>query len=339
MASFVTHSLKPFIKNHKKLYFFSKCFKERNNSEFIDKVLETNPDWLYFEHRGEELPDKIVYDINIGRKGYGFFAEYRDMLDFLYFADEHGLVPSVEFGELFNYEPASFTKYFKPVSGLSRVQVDKAKNVVTAIDKHRYGLNRFATHDNAYGVTEEYVKTRAVVTSKFIELSDDMQSFYEASKTLFGDMTKVLGVHVRGTDFKAGYIDHPAFVTFEEYLDKTIEIMDANGFEKVFIATDDDGALELFKNRLGDKLLFFTDVNRASGDKAVVFDDNDISAFELGKQVLRDMMTLAACGGIIMGLSNVGVCALITNRAKFDEYRSVTIIDKGINKTGRDFDL
>ena len=95
MASFIKHGLKPFIKNHKKLYFFTKCLKERNNSEFIDKVLETNPNWLYFQHRGEACSDKIIYDITIGRKGYGFFAEYRDMLDFLYFADEHGLTPSV----------------------------------------------------------------------------------------------------------------------------------------------------------------------------------------------------------------------------------------------------
>lgn len=339
MASFIKHGLKPFIKNHKKLYFFTKCLKERNNSEFIDKVLETNSNWLYFEHRGEACLDKIIYDITIGRKGYGFFAEYRDMLDFLYFADEHGLTPSVEFGELFNYEPGSFTKYFKPVSGLAREDVLSAKNVVEAIDKHRYGLNRFATHDNAYGITDEYVASRACVTAKYIELSDEMKDYVDESKQGFSDMRNVLGVHVRGTDFKAGYIDHPAFVTFEEYLDKTIEVMEAKDFEKVFIATDDDGALELFKNRLGDKLLYFTDVNRATGDKAVVFDDKTRSPFELGKQVLRDMMTLAECGGIIMGLSNVGVCSLITNKAKFPEYKSVTILDKGINKTGRDFDL
>ena len=356
MASFIKHGLKPFIKNHKKLYFFTKCLKERNNSEFIDKVLETNPNWLYFEHRGEACSDKIIYDITIGRKGYGFFAEYRDMLDFLYFADEHGLTPSVEFGELFNYEPGSFTKYFKPVSGLAREDVLVAKNVVEAIDKHRYGLNRFATHDNAYGVTDEYVASRAAVTAKYIELSDEMKTYVDESKMSFSNLgsnqalmenagsstvslDNVLGVHVRGTDFKAGYIDHPAFVTFEEYLEKTIEVMEEKGFEKVFIATDDDGALELFKSRLGDKLLYFTDVNRATGDKAVVFDDKTLSPFELGKQVLRDMMTLAECGGIIMGLSNVGVCSLITNKAKFQEFSSVTILDKGINKTGRDFDL
>ena len=363
MASFIKHGLKPFIKNHKKLYFFTKCLKERNNSEFIDKVLETNANWLYFQHRGEACSDKIVYDITIGRKGYGFFAEYRDMLDFLYFADEHGLTPSVEFGELFNYEPFSFTKYFKPVSGLAREDVLVAKNVVEAIDKHRYGLNRFATHDNAYGVTDEYVSSRAFVTAKYIELSDEMKIYIDESKQGFSDikdaakrgfsdikdasqevlsdmsMSNVLGVHVRGTDFKAGYIDHPAFVTFEEYLEKTIEVMEKKGFEKVFIATDDDGALDLFKSHLGDKLLYFTDVNRATGDKAVVFDDKTLSPFELGKQVLRDMMTLAECGGIIMGLSNVGVCSLITNKAKFPEFKSVTILDKGINKTGRDFDL
>ena len=40
--------------------------------------------------------------------------------------------------------------------------------------------------------------------------------------------TKTLGVHVRGSDFKRHYINHPNIVTIDEYLEETSKIMENN---------------------------------------------------------------------------------------------------------------
>lgn len=337
----VRHKLIPFIKEHQSLYYFTKCFKERHNEEFIQQVLETDPDRLTFTHRGDELADEIIYDIAIGRPSYGFFAEYRDMLDFIFFAKDHGLKPHVRFTTDFNYGGECFYKFFKSVSGHTDDEIEKAKNVVVAIDKHRYAMNRFSDEGSAYGLTEDYILEMARVTAEYISLSDAAEAFVSNSIKEIGIDENTLGVHVRGTDYKVGYMDHPVFVTFEEYLNKAVELIEKAGYTKVFLATDDADALSLFSDRLGDKLITYSDVSRASGSVSVEFSDENTSRVDLGMQVLRDMMSLSKCGGIVMGRSNVGICALITNKAnalKGDmPYKTVDILDKGINKTGEDF--
>ena len=61
---------------------------------------------------------------------------------------------------------------------------------------------------------------------------------------------KVLGVHVRGTDFGQGFRAHPKMISAEEFKQSVIKMMQTGEYDKIFLATDDSTALAVFKEEL-----------------------------------------------------------------------------------------
>ena len=53
--------------------------------------------------------------------------------------------------------------------------------------------------------------------------------------------------------------------------------------------------------------------------------------YRLGYEVLRDMYALAACDGLVAGLSQVVNCARIVKESSGEEYDTLCIINNGIN--------
>ena len=59
--------------------------------------------------------------------------------------------------------------------------------------------------------------------------------------------------------------------------------------------------------------------------------------YRLGLEVIRDMYTLAMCGGLVAGISQVAVCAQINKLAMGKEFEDLIVIDKGINRNAKNF--
>ena len=57
----------------------------------------------------------------------------------------------------------------------------------------------------------------------------------------------------------------------------------------------------------------------------------------MGYEVLRDMYALAACDGLVAGLSQVVNCARIVKESSGEEYDTLCIINNGINISGKQF--
>ena len=60
--------------------------------------------------------------------------------------------------------------------------------------------------------------------------------------------------------------------------------------------------------------------------------DQDRSRYDRGVDVLKDIYTLARCGGLIAGLSQVSIMARIICLSLEREYRYVKILNTGIYK-------
>ena len=127
-------------------------------------------------------------------------------------------------------------------------------------------------------------------------------------------------------------------LSIAEYETKAAELLDSGDYDKIFLATDSEEALERFKSRFEGKLKFFDDSSRSDTDVSVAFSKSERKDhhYLLGLEVLKDMSALAGCGALVAGLSQVSLAARITNVASRVNYKDVEIISAGVAYNGTD---
>lgn len=114
---------------------------------------------------------------------------------------------------------------------------------------------------------------------------------------------KILGVHVRRTDHEG----HGKFVDINKYIQHINKII--NSFDNLFIITDSESIITLFKEIYGDKLLFVNNITRSVDNIAIHYSDND--KYKIGCDVVIETFLLGMCDKIIGTSSNVlmfGIC-------------------------------
>ena len=232
----------------------------------------------------------------MGTWGDGFFAEYKKLLNYLYFADFFQWKPCVHFSNQFTYaedHPINGTEnpfeyFFEPI-----VKMDDA-------NEYRYYVNsrevdwEFANRlkpVNGYDISEEYIQAMSEINQKYIKFNDITLRYLQSTDDLLGK-NKVLGVHVRLTDFKQNFLGHPVCITAEEHLKYAVDAVKKYGFNKIFLATDDVSTVDLFRKEFGKNLLYYEDVTRSSGDVSVAFSDNvrENHHYKLALEVIRDKL-------------------------------------------------
>ena len=150
-------------------------------------------------------------------------------------------------------------------------------------------------------------------------------------ENLVGD--RILGVHVRGTDFKQNFNGHPVPVNATDFLPLARNMMEEYRCDRIFLATDTIFAVKLFQQEFGDKLIFYNDIQRSDGDVGLhcLESDREHHHYKLGLEVLRDAYTLAACDVLLAGMSNVSFGAQFIKMAEGKKYEKVAIMNYGIN--------
>lgn len=298
---------------------------------------------------GKENRDKTLYYICESNGALGFFAMYRNWLEYLYFADRCGYVPVVDAGSDFAYgekKPVHgvsnpFEYFFCQPSGIGTKQAKESYRVIRSDILHRNMIELTYTGKwNHYRYTPEYLLAMSNIIKKYVKFNAWTQKYLEKGlRTLWIEENSVLGVHIRGTDFRNGFNNHPVYVTESECFTVIDQIMAEGTYQKIFVATDDARILETFVAKYGEALCYYTDVIRSSRNKSVMLgkDGRKCHKYRLGLEVIRDMYTLAMCGGLVAGISQVAVCAQINKLAMGKKYNDLVIIDKGINRNAKNF--
>ena len=62
--------------------------------------------------------------------------------------------------------------------------------------------------------------------------------------------------------------------------------------------------------------------------------NKEYSKYRKGLEVLRDVYTLASCGGLVAGLSHVSILARIVKYSFDKKYSYQNILSNGINRQG-----
>ena len=321
--------------------------KHSGDKEYQSKAMQTDPQVFRFRKLGNENPDKSIYYIVMGDRGDGFFAEYGRLLMYLYVADRYGFTPVIRFTDEFRYSekvPVNgydnpFQYYFEEPCGIDPGSAENSRNVALSEFVHTLDKELSKERRGLYGYTDRYIDIMGEIQRKYIRLNPVVKKYIDenVNRILGESRERIIGVHFRGTDYKKGLDGHPKYTTAGEQIEKTKELLQKGSYDKIFLATDDNDALNEFKQEFGEKLVFYNDVYRGSGDTSVVFsmDQRELHRYKLGLEVLRDMNTLSGCGALIAGPSQVSLAARITKAAENKKYRDLIIIDKGTVVNGK----
>ncbi len=298
-----------------------------------------NPDFIEMRTCGGEYEGRTVYLIEERGAGVGFFAEFGVTLIDLYYAYERGFTPCVHWGEDYLYyepegidgEKNAFLYFFQPVSEVT--DAERARHVVRTQESH-YVQVKAQFDAVSYDVSDEYIDAMALMVKKYIHYNAPTLAYLEREyRELLGD-GKILGVHFRGTDFRRGYNNHPIPVRIEQEIEKARELFDRAGYDKLFLATDEQAAVKRFREVFGDRVCVYEDTYRDEGtDESIAFseDSRDRHHYYLAREVLRDQYTLTRCDGLVCGYSNVTFIARVMRRAWFGgEWEDFVLIDNGL---------
>ena len=331
------------VLNNKKLYYIVRCVKLRNDKEFFDSVVvkESNKFDFRFWSKGNLCKDKIIYSINLENKGKGFFAFYREVLVACAVAERYGYIPYVEIkGSAYNTPEIGenvYEYYFEQYENLEKETVEQAYNGVTYNRYHMY-LIEDEYIDNkmwagGYSVSKEYIEFLGKIKRKYISVKPIVKNRILDEFTKLLKDKKTLAIHYRGTDYNMGMYGHPVSLGIGEYFDYINECLES-GYEQIFIATDDEVALNTLIDKYGEKVSYYKDTFRSSNGIGVHSQSNERkdNGYWLGYEVLRDMLTLAKCDGLICGISQVTIAAMVEKASYEEEYSYLKIIDKGLNK-------
>lgn len=335
-------------KKSEMLEFLHQCRIHRGEEEFRKLVLEAyhNPDYLKIESRGNEYSGRVVYHIGAYGCSVGFFAEFLYTLIRLYFAEDRGFTPFVYWGkEFLYYEPDgvneehnAFLYYFEPVTDI--VSTENAAHVLMATDDHIHSVqDRLNTH--GYAVSDEYMNELSSMINKYIHYNRKTLEYLERNYNELVGERRALAVHFRGTDYRRQYNNHPVFVTIEQEIKKVHEIFDKKDYDIIFLATDEQEAVNRFRDEFGDKIRTFEDTWRADGgDESVAYSkaNREHHRYLLGLEVIRDQYMLTRCPGLVCGISNLTLSARMMRKAWYkDDYEDLVILNHDLCHNDRNF--
>ncbi len=300
-------------------------------------------------HYGVLNQKKIIYYIAEDNGNLGFFAMYRYWIEYLYFADICGFIPVIHSGPDFQYKEKkkvngtnnAFEYYFVQPASVSVQNAKISRNVVNADIVHRQMVELVLTGKYSnYKVNKRYMSMMAYIVNKYMQFNQITWEYISNGiKRLSIEGEKVLGVHIRGTDFRSGYHDHPVYITEEEYFNEIDLLFRKGMYTRIFVATDDTRILNNFMKRYGEQICFYDDIKRSKTNQSVAFskDERKNHKYFLGLEVIRDMYTLSICSGLVAGVSQVAICAQINKLARKEHYEDIKIIDNGLNKNNHFF--
>lgn len=311
----------------------------------IDRVkfIVRHPYRTYRQHIEKEIcickpaginPNDVYYVIRCDIPRTGLFAIFMYVLDHLAYAEDHGYIPvldSQRYKCLYKEKtPIYGTRdpwryYFEPITEISRRNCWKYKNVV-------YGKIRFLRYKGIYYYKEkeknvlpspEHIDELHQLSNRYIKFRPELQDkLDQALKSLQGERT--LGVHVRGTDMYTAGKQHPVPTGETKDFTKIDKIMQEYHIQKIFLCSDTESTVQLFREYYGDQLITTNALRQIGDNKCGIHMDKELGMgrqnhkYLLGEEVITDMYLLAHCNVLLCGASNVAFAAIIYNHNQYE---------------------
>ena len=272
----------------------------------------------------------------------GLFAFLRRVTEFLYYCDNMGFTPYIKWtasdykDETISNTNNAFEYYYKQPGNINEIALNDS--AVVEYSPGSLTMARSFIASDLYHPNKEFIEKMGEEASKYLVLKEEVASYIDGFIAEQSIDETTLGVHIRGTDFKKVYRHHPVFIETEDYYPFIEEALSGSNYKNIFLATDDDEILQSFiKHFKNIEIIYTKNTVRGNGvlgiHKMAAF-NNAISPYREGQNALCDVYSLAACGGLISGVSHVSMFARIIKASKKEIFTYDKILDKGLHKKG-----
>lgn len=341
MNAAIFKKIKLFLKKHPRLDYIQKVILQANNPDFVEMVLHSLDDCtIQIQYGSDGAPDVIVWPIKLPDAACGLFALIEFSLNLLAFPDKMNFAPVVVFPdrslyseeELFLGTFNAFEYYFEPVANIRSDELNQYPGFVSKVMNNF----RFTGVNFDYFLDEKKLSLLSGLYAKYLRLNSHTKELIGSASGELLKGKRTLAVHVRGTDFRHGYVGHPCAVPTEEYI-KTVEnVILEHAFDQVFLATDEHATVDAFIERFGDRLVYYGDTFRSSDGQPVHTSDapREHHRYLLGLEALRDMLTIVDCDGLVCGLSRLSNCARIAKHARGEAFAPLIAMNQKMVETG-----
>ena len=287
----------------------------------------TDNDWNeHYIKRGD--PSKPTYYIIRWREYPGLFATVGFVASNVRYAISKGWIPVVD---MQNYPsmylaPEKLGKenaweyFFEQPMRVGLEEAQNGENIVLGgqrwpisppwSDSHYWDERKVMSPEWKMLVERDLLKIKPEITEEIMTISDK----------LFPPKERVLGAHLRGTDYLNRPRSHSIPPPTEYALQVVIDKMHEWKCDKLFLATEDKNILKIFQESFGDYLLTF---NKPFKDfivgktKGHIVTERDNGHFLSGKEYLIEMMLLTKCNSFIAAQS-AGNSGVMLFAEKFD---------------------
>ena len=298
---------------------------------------------------GKNNPDKQFYVIRslddtskyyIGPR-HNLMANYFYVLSHLAYAQKHNLQPVVDqlnypvyisqsTSVHGSYNPWEY--FWEQPDGISLDEVYSSKNVILSKQNWHW---QWDMGYNVENYTNEGLIAQYYALSELVPLNKTMRMYCDNIKqALFSKNKKILGVSVRVAGHsEIAYFQgpgHPKQPSAEEMIQLVESRLVAWDMDKVFLATDSDYAVELFRKAFGKQLIIMVRMRspigydqKKDGLKPMYASENII---QTTKDYIAEMELLAYCNGLLGTVSSGLRYAVVQNNMN---YKHIEILDYG----------
>ncbi len=261
---------------------------------------------------GKKNPNKIFYVIQRAGGG-GMFSNLNYVLHHLYISDKLGFIPVIDMENYKTYyneslsvngTKNSWNYYFEPVSKYSLKEVYSSQRVIITDGKTR-GNFLFDGYDKlSFDHKKIFYKFVKIKKSLINEKNNFIKKNFKNKK--------ILGIHFRGTDQKTAQ-RHPLPATKKQIINLIDSLDKKHNYDKIFLATEEKDYYDLLKKRYPNLIHYSKHYTKK---RNIFFEDRKGIRFQLGKEVIIDMMLLSNVDHLIGVRSNVVLAAKYFSKKK-----------------------
>lgn len=242
---------------------------------------------------GGRLPEQQFYVIWRQRSA-GFFSIVSSILGHLRIAEGLGATPALDMRTFPNRYTDTNDKtgsgwdcYFRPFTSHSLESIHAAARVLVVDGSHPPDTTMFVSEDQQL----------REIWSRRIRLADEASHFVEAALEAAELGPATLAVHARVGDMRTAK-GHPLPPTLNQLRHLVRHALDAHGFERVLVCSDDAQIVGEFSNWFGSRVFAMT---YPSARPTVL----------PGMRVLADATAMSRAAGMVVGTSNVSEASFL----------------------------
>ena len=252
----------------------------------------------------------------------GLFSYYIVHLGCIINYLKHGYIPILDVGSFTNiftgYKEVDnnlWEEFFEQPCGYTLAQVVKMKNIqisecqcVCDMPDEKTVYSNNIMWDYHHQIQEKYMSVKKNIYKEVDNIWQD----------LFGNSKNVLGILIRGTDYRANEpYGHSVQPSLKIVINDTITMNKKYNYDFIFLATEDNKIRNTFIKKFGDKLKYLIPKKKvyySAGDGFLTYNRNVFGNMDFLKTYLYSMIILSKCVDIISSRTSGAAGAFILSK-------------------------